>query len=114
MAPAGEVPRCGGARLWGHGFVPAYFDEAPTAIWLWRFRCPDCRAVTRLPPRGYGSRFHALVETTRQSFSNKLARGRWDLSLPRSRQRHWLKGLLRQVSLHLGSSWSGDLLGAFD
>ncbi|CAO0822167.1 hypothetical protein DFAR_2870004 [Desulfarculales bacterium] len=26
-------------------------------------------------------------------------------------QRHWLKDLLRQVSLYLGSSWSGDLLG---
>ncbi|CAO0823466.1 hypothetical protein DFAR_3710024 [Desulfarculales bacterium] len=34
--------------------------------------------------------------------------------LPRSRQRHWLKGLLRQVSLYLGSSWSGALLGAFN
>ncbi|CAO0824194.1 hypothetical protein DFAR_490006 [Desulfarculales bacterium] len=24
--------------------------------------------------------------------------------MPRARQRHWLKGLLRQVSLYLGSS----------
>ncbi|CAO0823616.1 hypothetical protein DFAR_3800038 [Desulfarculales bacterium] len=54
------------------------------------------------------------METIRQSLSNKLARGRWNPGLPRSRQRHWLKGLLRQVSLYLGSSWSGDLLGAFD
>ncbi|CAO0823615.1 hypothetical protein DFAR_3800037 [Desulfarculales bacterium] len=36
--------RCGNVRLWGHGFVPAYFDETPTAIWLRLFRCPDCRA----------------------------------------------------------------------
>ncbi|CAO0823969.1 hypothetical protein DFAR_4000008 [Desulfarculales bacterium] len=28
----------------GTCFVPAYFDEAPTEIWLRRFRCPDCRA----------------------------------------------------------------------
>ncbi|CAO0824361.1 hypothetical protein DFAR_620022 [Desulfarculales bacterium] len=34
--------------------------------------------------------------------------------MPRSRQRHWLQGLLRQVRLCLGSSWSGDLLGALD
>ncbi|CAO0823873.1 hypothetical protein DFAR_3980007 [Desulfarculales bacterium] len=45
---------------------------------------------------------------------HKLSRGRWDPGLPHSRQCHWLKGLLRQVSLYLGSSWSDDLLGAFD
>ncbi|CAO0820369.1 hypothetical protein DFAR_1540020 [Desulfarculales bacterium] len=84
------------------------------SIWLRCFRCPDCRAVIRLRPRGYWSRFQALVEIIRQSLSNKLARGRWDPDLPRSRQRHWLQGLLRQVSLYLGLSWSGDLLGAFD
>ncbi|CAO0824693.1 hypothetical protein DFAR_830003 [Desulfarculales bacterium] len=51
--------------------------------------CPACRAVIRLRPRGYWSRFQAPVETIRQSLFNKLARGRWDPGLPRSRQRHW-------------------------
>ncbi|CAO0824778.1 hypothetical protein DFAR_910021 [Desulfarculales bacterium] len=66
--------------------------------------CPACRAVIRLQPWGYWSRFQAPVETIRQSLSNKLARGRWDPDRLRSRQRHWLKDLLRQVSLYLGSS----------
>ncbi|CAO0824828.1 hypothetical protein DFAR_950002 [Desulfarculales bacterium] len=105
------MPRCGSVQLWGHGFVSAYFDEVPTAIWLRRFRCPDCRAVIRLRPRGCWSRFQAPVETIRPSFSNKLARGRWDLGLLRPRQRHWLQGLLRQGSLYLRLSWSGDLFG---
>ncbi|CAO0822713.1 hypothetical protein DFAR_3250010 [Desulfarculales bacterium] len=82
----------------------AYFDKVPTAIWLRRFLYFDCQAVIRLQPRGYWSRSQALVETIRQSPSNKLTRGREDPGLPRSRQRHWLKGLLRQVSLCLGSS----------
>ncbi|CAO0821173.1 hypothetical protein DFAR_2180022 [Desulfarculales bacterium] len=94
--------------------MPAYFDESPTAIWLRFFLCPDCRAVIRLRPRGYWSRFQTLVKIFRQSLSNKLvALGRWDPGLSRSRQRHWLKVLLRQVSLYLGSSWPDDLLGAF-
>ncbi|CAO0820837.1 hypothetical protein DFAR_1930019 [Desulfarculales bacterium] len=46
--------------------VHAYFDAAPTAIWLRHFRYPDCRAVTRLQPRGYWSRFQASAETIRQ------------------------------------------------
>ncbi|CAO0821454.1 hypothetical protein DFAR_2350005 [Desulfarculales bacterium] len=109
-----RCPRCWSARLLGHSFVPAYFDETPKTIWLRRFRYPGCRAMIRLRPRGYWSRFQASVETIRQSLSNKLAQGKWDPVLPRFRQRHWLKGLLRQVSLYLGSSWSGDLLKAFD
>ena len=109
-----RCPRCGSARLWGHGFVYAYFDEVPVAVWLKRYRCPACRAVIRLRPQGYWSRFQASVVAIRQSLSTKLGRGRWDPGLPRSRQRHWLKGLLRQVGLSLGASWSGDLLWAFD
>lgn len=109
-----SCPCCGSVRVWGHGFVSAYFDEVPEAVWLRRYRCPDCGAVIRLRPRGYWSRFQASVETIRQSLSRRLGQGRWDPGLPRSRQRHWLKGLLRQVGLHLGPGWSGDLLWALD
>ncbi|CAO0819918.1 hypothetical protein DFAR_1220004 [Desulfarculales bacterium] len=57
--------------------MPAYFDEALTAIWLRRFHCPGCRAMIWLRPRGYCSRFQAPEETIRrQSLSNKLALGR--------------------------------------
>ncbi|CAO0824130.1 hypothetical protein DFAR_410003 [Desulfarculales bacterium] len=63
------------------------FDEAPTANWLRRFLCPDGRTVIRLRPWGYWSRFQALVETIRQILFNKLARGRGDPDLLRSRQR---------------------------
>ncbi|CAO0822901.1 hypothetical protein DFAR_3360028 [Desulfarculales bacterium] len=66
--------------------------------------------MIRLRPRGNWNQFQAPEETIRQNLSNKLTRGRWDPGLPRSRQRHWLKGLLRQVSLYLRLSWSGDLL----
>ncbi|CAO0823179.1 hypothetical protein DFAR_340062 [Desulfarculales bacterium] len=67
-----------------------------------------------LRPRGYWSRFQAPVETIQHSLFNKLVRGRWDPDRLRFRQRHWLKVLLRQVSLYLGSNWSGNLRGAFD
>ncbi|CAO0821880.1 hypothetical protein DFAR_2710009 [Desulfarculales bacterium] len=57
--------------------MPAYFDKAPTTIWLRHFLCSDCRAgVIQLRPQGYWSRFQALLETIRQSLSNKLTRGR--------------------------------------
>ncbi|CAO0823710.1 transposase [Desulfarculales bacterium] len=89
-------------------------ERCPRCGSVRRFRCPDCWAVIQLRPRGYWSRFQAPVEIIRQSLSKKLARGRWATGLPHPRQRHWLKVLLRQVGLYLGSSWSSDLLGTLD
>ncbi|CAO0824193.1 hypothetical protein DFAR_490005 [Desulfarculales bacterium] len=71
-----RCPRCGSVRLWGYGFVPAYFDEAPTAIWLQRFRCPDCRAMDPVAAAGLLKPVPDPGEIIRQGLSNTLARGR--------------------------------------
>jgi DNA-directed RNA polymerase subunit RPC12/RpoP len=108
-----QCPRCGG-RLWGHGFVAAYFDGFDEPIRLRRYRCPDCRMVIRTRPKDYWPRFQASIASIRKSLSDRLTRLRWRPDLPRSRQRHWLTGLIRQVRFHLGAAWSGSLVGAFD
>lgn len=41
-----NCPVCGG-RIWGHGFVPAFFDGFNQALWLRRYRCQDCGSVFR-------------------------------------------------------------------
>jgi putative transposase len=38
-----NCPRCGSVRLWGHGFVLAYFDGFTHGLLLRRFRCPEKR-----------------------------------------------------------------------
>ena len=40
-----RCPRCNSARLWGHGYVPAYFDGFAEGLLLRRFRCPDCGCI---------------------------------------------------------------------
>ena len=109
-----RCPRCGSVRVWGHGFVPAYFDGFAEPVLLKRLHCDDCHAVIRLRPQGYWRRFQAPIRAIRESIFRRLTRGRWDPGLPRSRQRHWLKGLLGQIRLHLGATFGGDLLWAFD
>jgi hypothetical protein len=101
-------------RIWGHGYVAAYFDGFSEALFLRRYRCPDCGCVYRLRPAGYFRRFQATAACIRASISRRLLQGRWNPGLPRSRQRHWLAGLVRQVRFHLGPSWQGDLPAAFD
>ena len=104
---------CGG-RIWGHGFSPGYFDGFDSAVLLRRYRCPDCGALYKLRPKGYWSRFQASIASIRQSLAHRLTRLRWRPDLPRSRQQHWLRGLILQVRFRLGSSWTGCLLEAFD
>jgi len=108
-----RCPRCRG-RIWGHGYTSAYFDGFTDPLWLKRYRCADCGSVIRVRPKGYWPRFQASIDAIRRSISYRLTHHKWLPDLPRPRQRHWLRGLRRQVFFHLGAAFSGGLLRAFD
>jgi hypothetical protein len=108
-----DCPRCHG-RIWGHGFVEAYFDGFAQALFLRRYRCPDCHLVLRLRPRDYWPRFQASVTTILKSLVHRLTLHRWPSFLSRQRQGHWLRSLIRKVRWHWGVGWEGNLLSAFE
>ena len=66
-----RCPRSGYLRLWGHGFVSAYFDGYVKRCWLKRYRCLSCGVMLRLRPSGYFKRFQSSIETIRQSEKKK-------------------------------------------
>jgi hypothetical protein len=109
-----RCPRCGHCRLWGHGFVSAYFDGYWEPLWLRRYRCPACRLILQLKPSGYFKRFQASIETIRQSLSHRFYRHLWPPGTHRQRQGHWLRSLFKQAKVHLGLSGFEDILEAFD
>lgn len=106
-------PRCQEPRVWGHGFVAAYFDEYPRALFLRRYRCPVCGCVIRLRPKGYFERFQASIQRIYGSLRQRIVSGRYDLGLSRSRQRHWMCALRRQVAAALGEGFRFRLLEGF-
>ena len=108
-----RCPKCGG-RIWAHGFASAYFDDYSAPLWIRRYRCADCRAVFRTRPSGYWSRFQASIATIRDHIAHRFTRCRWKPDLPRSRQRHWLNALLKQIGARFGTDSSVDPLEAFD
>lgn len=109
-----RCPKCRGVRVWGHGYVAAYFDEAGSqSVYLKRYRCPECRVVIRLRPSGYWRRIQATVATVRQCVLDRLEKGRWPPGSNPARQRHWLRALKRQVRTHLGISSAQDLAQGF-
>jgi hypothetical protein len=109
-----SCPRCHGSRLWGHGYVPAYFDDFVKALLLRRYRCPDCACVVRLKPEGIWKRFRASIETIRSCIRHRVETGQYLASLSRTRQGHWLRALMRKANAYLGQTLPRDLAQAFE
>lgn len=107
-----RCPRCGSVRLWGHGFVMAYFDGFSNALWLRRFRCPDCRCIVRMKPEGYFRRFQASIGVIRSCLTRRLTTGQWCPGRSTSRQRHWLSALRSNIAAVLGTG--ADLMTGFN
>ena len=107
-----SCPRCASTRVWGHGYVTAYFDGFAHGLLLRRFRCPDCHCVIRMKPKGYFRRFQATTGTIRCCIGQRLLSGRWHFAISKPRQRHWLLALKRKAMVFFGPC--KNLLLAFD
>lgn len=91
-----RCPRCGGTRVWGHGYVLRYFDDYAGAVWMKRWRCPECGAVHTCRPSAYWRRFIAPVKSIIASLSAKLSLHHWPAGPSRQRQQYWHRGYLIQ------------------
>ncbi|MEE8400412.1 MAG: hypothetical protein V3S89_15480 [Desulfobacterales bacterium] len=109
-----RCPRCSSYRLWGHGFVSAYFDGYDQPFALKRYRCPDCRCVIRMRPAGYFKRFQASIASIRSSIVSKAGRNQWIGGIGRERQHHWFRSLCRKIKAYLTDAWSKGVVAGFD
>ncbi len=108
-------PRCGNWRVWGHGYVHRNFDGFVYALPMKCYRCPSCGCVITLRPDSHFSRIRSSRQTIRSHLFHRLTHGRWPPATPgRSRLRHWLANLRRQVQAYLTNSWDSDLLAGFE
>lgn len=109
-----SCPRCTGCRLWGHGFVSAYFDDYDQPFFLKRYRCPDCRCVIRMRPEGYFKGFQASVSVIRSSIVSKVRTNKWLFGISRGRQRHWFRALCQRIKAYLTDTWHQGVVAGFD
>ena len=106
---------CNHYKVWGHGFVPRYFDGFAGCLYMKCYRCSQCRCVMTSRPDTHFSRILCCKETIRTLLALRITTGRWlcsFLSLPR--MRHWLANLKRHALAHLADSWKEGLIAAFD
>ena len=107
--------RCKSNRLWGHGYVEAYFDGYDSPISLRRYRCDDCGCVYTIRPFGYFPRHHAEIRIILYRICHRITKGVWDKSkgLSRQRQGHWLRALIKNIRTYLGFDLKGDVVDGF-
>lgn len=91
-----RCPRCGGRRLWGHGYASRYFDGLAAPVWMKRWRCVDCGAVHTCRPATHWRRFLAPSAVIVASLGAKLSGLRWPKDDSRQRQQYWHQGYLIQ------------------
>lgn len=88
---------CHHCTVWGHGYVARYFDGYEEALWVKRWRCPLCRTVHTMRPKGYWRKFQASCADIVKSLKCKIEHGRWLDSTGRQRQQYWWRGFKKQV-----------------
>ena len=91
---------CGGIRVWGHGYVSRFFDGTDEALWLKRYRCPDCKKVYTIRPKSHYRNFWASRSTILKSIFNKLIHNSWITGVNRQRQQYWSRGFKLQAMRH--------------
>ena len=88
-----RCPSCDGARLWGHGYVRRFFDDFSDALWMKRWRCPECSAVHTARPHRFWRGFWAPRSAILKSLASKEYENHWLPSPARQRQQYWWRGL---------------------
>lgn len=81
-----------------------YFEGIADAVWVKRWRCPDCHAVHTMRPRSHWRGFWASTVAIVAVLKGKLAGQRWVNGFSRQRQQYWWRGYQKQ------SRFSGALV----
>ena len=77
-------------NMWGHGFVGRYFSSISEAIFLKRYRCPNCSTVVTIRPEGYWPYIRSSIDLIFQALRSRIRDGFWLVGFSRQRGGHWL------------------------
>ena len=108
-----KCSQCQESRLWGHGFVLCFFDGFEQGLYLKRYRCPYCRTVFKLKPKGYFKKFQADTRVIFSSILSRLYKNRYLPGISWSRQHFWFTSLQRNITAYLSNTWNNGIAAGF-
>ncbi|HLA47743.1 MAG: hypothetical protein A3I04_01460 [Nitrospinae bacterium RIFCSPLOWO2_02_FULL_39_110] len=85
-------------RLWSHGFATRYFEGFSKALWVKKYRCPDCKGVHTCRPDKFFKKFIYSIETIVSYLKSKIEDSRWFKVAAYQSQQYWYRGLKFQSS----------------
>jgi hypothetical protein len=97
-------PKCKGNRLWSHGFVQRYFEGLTNALWVKKYRCPDCESVHTCRPEGFFKKFIYSVNTISSCLKSKIEDYLWSKEFHKSLHDSTGRGSMRREGGDLKSS----------
>ena len=107
-------PACG-ARVWWHGFVFAFFSIYPCGIYIRRVRCPHCKGVHRLKPKGYWPRFRFSKKEIRDAIECREKNKTYiKNSAEKSTMQRWWINLKRMIKMVLTLKFEESCIIGFD
>jgi len=80
--------------------VSRFLDGINEALWLKRYRCPDCRKVYTIRPKSHYRKFWSSRRTILKSIFHKLIHNSWLTGVSRQRQQYWFRGFKLQAMRH--------------
>jgi hypothetical protein len=86
---------CQCPAVWGHGFVPRYFEGFPEPLWVRRFRCASCKTVFTKRPASHPAGIKTSILDICLILLVRFEVGRWKNSSFRQRNFYWLLKLLK-------------------
>jgi hypothetical protein len=100
-------PRCPSSKLWGHGYVTAFFEGFSSPLWLKRLRCNHCKIILILRPEGYFSRYQSSIKSIYEALVAKLRNKSWPKHARRQRCGQWLRRYLNFIKMQYGDDNGG-------
>lgn len=103
--PICHCPRCQ-KKMWGHGYVPRYFNNYAQVFFMKRYHCSACGCVITARPDDYHPYQRTSKNDIQDTLESKLRTGSWPGHCTRQRGGHWLKQFIN----HAIMSVQNDLL----
>jgi hypothetical protein len=91
-----RCPKCGGRRLWWHGYTLRSFHGYANKVWIKKCICADCKSVHTMRPHTHWQGFQYSKSIILGCMVGKIKMNRWQDAIRRQNQQYWFKGLILQ------------------
>jgi hypothetical protein len=89
------------SKVWGHGYVPRFFNSITGFIFIKRWRCPHCKLVITCRPEAFWRRYQESIDQIFSALKFRIKYLTWPPWTTRQRGGHWMNKLIKKSQVNL-------------